>query len=131
MPHISRRKLNKNTQLKIHETLVKTVAKSSSLEKSNSLIEELLTPTEKIMLAKRLTIIILSMKGYSSYRISKILKVSHATVLRLSKNTSQYKSIEKLISRKSVLKQIEKEIDWIISTFPRKYGGRRWAFMDK
>lgn len=43
--------------------------------------EELLSPPEKIQLAKRLAIIVMLERGNSSYEISQALKVSVATVL--------------------------------------------------
>ncbi len=61
--------------------LIKTI---SSIKKGRDLqnfINDLLTPAEKTMLAKRLAISVLRTKGYNYRDISERLKVSTSTVL--------------------------------------------------
>ena len=79
MPHVSKNKIDVKTMTKIKKDLISVIIKPHS---KKTIVEELFTETEYIMLAKRLAIILLITKGVSKYRISKNLKVSISTVLR-------------------------------------------------
>lgn len=83
MPHISKRFLDKGEFSYIHKQLYSVIKELARTGKARVIFNELLTKTEKIMLAKRLAIIIMLDKGESSYSIEKILKVSTSTVGRM------------------------------------------------
>jgi uncharacterized protein YerC len=64
---------------------VKAIADLRKTKDVEFFIADLLTPTEKIMIAKRLSIAILVAKGYDYRSISDILKVSSATIQSVNK----------------------------------------------
>jgi hypothetical protein len=82
MPHVSKHKMGQKINRIANEELRRTLSKSP-------LQAEILTETEKIMLAKRISIIYLLRIGESSYYIINTLKVSGSTVRRLQKQLWQ------------------------------------------
>lgn len=85
MPHISDKKLNKNIAKQIDNQLL-NILSSTKTEDLKFIMEYLLTPTERLMLAKRLAIFILLKDGLSGYKISKLLKISKTTVSKFAGN---------------------------------------------
>lgn len=83
MPHVSKIKLDKKTEVKIIKTLEFVLAKINHEEEMKGFILSLMTPTERIMLAKRLAIIILLREGLPEYRIANTLHVTRITVSRM------------------------------------------------
>ncbi|NIT04611.1 helix-turn-helix domain-containing protein [Candidatus Saccharibacteria bacterium] len=69
---------------KIRHAFSQSLAKISSEKEMERYIFDLLTPTEQIMLAKRLAIAALLVRGLSYQEISKRLKVSTSTVARVN-----------------------------------------------
>jgi len=61
---------------------------STSLARGKARIRSILTPTERIMLAKRLAIITMLEEDRSDYEIMKTLNVSISTIRRLDKKRS-------------------------------------------
>ena len=84
MPHISKQFLEKKKFHDIHNQLFKVINLLVREGKTTTILNELFTKTEKLMLAKRLAIIYMLDKQESSYAISNILKVSQSTVARMS-----------------------------------------------
>src|SRR3989344_590523 len=85
MPHLSKRKLQKDVYFSIYEQLDFCITQHKNKTKRSKFLSEILTETERIMLAKRLAIIAMLIKGASSYSIEKILKISSSTVKRLER----------------------------------------------
>lgn len=83
MPQISRRFLQSKVQKKMDELLIELIGKCRSREEAAGFTAALLTPTEKTMIAKRLAITLMLLKGYSPGDIDDILKVSIATVYKV------------------------------------------------
>ena len=84
MPHVSRKKLKKEQFEKIYEKLALVFNEAGKNKKSELILEEFLTTTEKIMLAKRLAVIFMLNEKVSIYHISETLFVSPSTVDRIS-----------------------------------------------
>lgn len=82
MTQISRRNVAKDIQERISEILLKTLIKLSNKSEVSLFVEEFLTPTEKIVLSKRLAIALLLIKGYDYNSICGILKVTPNTIAR-------------------------------------------------
>lgn len=80
MPQVSRRPLKKETENRITDLFFRSVTLCASAKQAADFIDELLTPTEKIMLIKRLAIAYLLLGGYSYDMIGSALKVSRTTV---------------------------------------------------
>ncbi len=123
MPHVSNQKLDSDTQIKLFKKLLK-------LLEATSAASELLTRTEKIMLAKRLAMIMMLSDDLPQHKISEILKVSPSTVARFSLRveSGQYKNIVKILHKPKI--DLEK-IVWGILTaggyLPPRVGKRYWT----
>ena len=82
MPHLSKQRLQKETYVKINRELGKALEKLVRVNKKEAFMYELLTFTERVMLAKRLAIILMLDRDNSYYEIQHTLKVSPSTVAR-------------------------------------------------
>lgn len=102
MPHVSKGKLNQKV-LKDLESYIRSVVAAPTNKQRASIFDELLTQTEKVMLAKRLGILFLLKKGFSLYKISKILKISSSTAerFRLEYEIGKYKHTISWIQRQT------------------------------
>lgn len=85
MPHVSRRKVKRKIYSKMQSNLIGIFLSSRSKSETAQLINDILTSTERIMLAKRIAIILMLNDGYSFRAIEKSLKVTLQTVLRFWK----------------------------------------------
>lgn len=84
MTKISRRYFDKELENKIFEVFLKTIVDIKTPTEAKNFIEDLLSPTEKIMLIKRLAIAVLLTKGKTYDYIDHTLKVSRATIMTVS-----------------------------------------------
>lgn len=87
----------------------------NSQDDASSLINDLLTPTEKVMLSKRFSIAFMLLERYDYQSIANILKVSYATIGSVSfwlkvKGGGIRKVIEKIKQTES-LKRIWEQIE--------------------
>lgn len=84
MTQVSRLPLRKEIENRIFEIFLISLGKVKAKNDVKNFIDDLLSPTEQIMLAKRLSIAYLLGNGYDQRAISKLLKVSLSTVNRVS-----------------------------------------------
>jgi len=113
MPHVSKQLLEKEKFLDIHKQLFKVMTELSRSGKTKAILNQLLTKTEKLMLAKRLAIIFMLNQKESTYAISNILKVSQSTAARMSllyENGAYADIIEEMRKQNSFWTQLEKII---------------------
>lgn len=85
MPHVSRRKLEKKAEYKLLGSLEVVLGRFSKTE-SREFLFSLLSPTERIMLAKRLGIIVLLSENVPHSSIASALNVTRETVARVELN---------------------------------------------
>ena len=129
MPHISGKKLNSNISEKLFTKLIAILGKAKEKQHLDLVINELFTPIEKIMLAKRLAIILMLANNTPQHRIVDILKVSPSTVSKMSLKieVGKYAIILKISKKEKT--DIEK-IVWQILTvggiMPPKVGRKYW-----
>lgn len=97
MPHVSRKKLKKKIYQKIGDQFVEFVLELKSSQDAKSFLTNLLTKIERIMLAKRLAVICMLMRGYSFEAIQHALQVSPATIDKFWKIIKQYPNSFSLI----------------------------------
>lgn len=102
MTHISKFKMKDRVKQRISANLANALLESG-VAQGRAMLDTLLTPTERIMLAKRLAIIVMLEREYSYYRIMKTLKVSTSTIKRLHRNleTGQYRFVQRALGKKS------------------------------
>lgn len=115
MSRLSRRLLDKELEGRIFEVFLKTIVDIKTTAEAKNFIEDILSPTERIMLIKRLAIAVLLTKGKTYEYIDHTLKVSRATIMNVSlwlkhgKNGYR-KAIEKIIesqNKEALLDKIE------------------------
>lgn len=80
MAQISKRWLRPDVENKIRGLLVECVAKCRDQKAASNFIDVLLTDTEKIMIAKRIAIALMLIKGNKAEEIDDRLKVSLGTI---------------------------------------------------
>jgi hypothetical protein len=84
MPHVSQKQINKKVLQKLSDLLFSSITNKNVTRKQQQLaFGELFTPTEKIMLGKRLAAIHMLSQGVSPYKIGKALQLSHTTTMKL------------------------------------------------
>jgi uncharacterized protein YerC len=103
MPQVSKNLLSKEVEDKVLGIFLETFAQIRTKERAEKLLSDLLTPTERVMLAKRLAIAYMVFKGYDYRTISRVLKVSLATVARIKNTQSLSGEGFKLVIKKMVL----------------------------
>jgi uncharacterized protein YerC len=135
---VSRRPLQKEVDEQIFGLLVKVLTDSFSKEEAGQLIDDLLTPTEKIVLAKRLAIALLLAKKYSYGEIREILKVSQQTIalvnVSLRYRGGGYRNfVSRLLREQKVAKTWQKLEDLILNatTLGRGKGTGFWRGIKK
>ena len=137
MPHVSKQKLDKETLNQISERLITIIIKLQNKDEASAFLEDLLTKTERIMLAKRLAITIMLERGYPFQVISQSLKVSEATISvmrdRIDRGGRGFKNILEKLEKDRSIEKLLKILDTIISAFamPPIAGKGRWKFLYK
>ena len=130
MPHISNKKLDDKYFNKLYLQLVKLLDTTGTARKSDILLGEFLTETEKIMFAKRLAIVCLIIEGVSKPYISDILLISPSTVDRISLKyeIGAYPYMSQVIKKNS--KTIWETVESLIhDSVSRQVGKRRLSWM--
>jgi len=84
MSQISRNPLKKKTEEKLLKIFFKTIDDLRGEEGVEKFFGDLLTPTEKVMLSKRLGIAVLLTKGATYGEISEALNVTSGTINKIS-----------------------------------------------
>ena len=108
MPHISRKHLEVKEFERIYEELIQIFG-SASEYKSKQIFYEFFTKTERVMFAKRLAVIALLSKDFSTYEIATKLAMSPATVDRMSLKFERgdYDGLVMLIKKLKFLDELE------------------------
>lgn len=107
MPQVSRRPIDKNLEQRMYELLWGAIAKLDKKESVSEFLKDILTPTERVMIAKRLAMALLLARGWDQEAISRYLKVSTATVQTIKRVLATG-----ALGYKKVILQIEKDENW-------------------
>ena len=111
MAQISKYPISKDVYERVFDVFLKTIVDLQTKKQVSDFFQEFLTPTERIMLAKRLAIGILLAKEYEYREICKILRVSTATIGTVALSYKYGKNYKKVISK---LLQDEKIEDFFL-----------------
>jgi len=84
MTQVSRIPLRKEVEQRVYEVLMESIAAARSRNTVVRLLDDLLSPTERLMIAKRLSIAFLLLRKYDQRTVSRWLKVSLSTVSKVS-----------------------------------------------
>ena len=107
MPRVSKFYLRKNEKDMILNHLFFLISSLRQSKEIEQFIESFLTKEEQIMLAKRLVLFMMLVRGYSHSEIKNVLHLSHETVRQhamqfSSKNTTFQNTIKRLLRRDDV-----------------------------
>src|SRR3989344_5978957 len=116
MPHISSKKLDPVLLEKLFNKLISIFMKAQEKKSLSLLIDEILTTTEKIMLAKRLAVILMLSGNTPQHKIADALKVSPTTVVKISLGIEIGKFDSILKISKSERADMEKILEKILET---------------
>jgi uncharacterized protein YerC len=130
MPHISSKKLDKKILDQLFKKLVCTLDRASDRNLLFKALFELLTPTERIMLAKRLTMATLVSSEIPNHRIAEVLLVSPATSAKISLGVEKGK-FDTLLKMSQKEKTDLEKIAWLLLTMgglvPPQLGRKYWS----
>ena len=135
MPKVSRNQLSREMQQEMMRAFIQTLVKISDDALLRRFLDDLLSPTEKLMLSKRLMAAVLLQRGYSGGAVCTALKMSKTTVWliqrELVKSGEGYRTVFDRFFRESrgprILDAIERFLNAI--TLPVKGSRssmRRW-----
>lgn len=102
MTQVSRRILQRDIEQKVAGTFLEAISQVRDKNEVQLFINDLLTPVERIMLAKRFAIAVLLLKGWGYGPIEDLLKVSGDTISRVSlvlKTNVGYKKVVDRLAR--------------------------------
>lgn len=111
MPPVSKNKVEEGVLSKLFDLFFEVIGKKNNRDDFESILQGILSSTEKIMIAKRLAIYYLLIKNIDYTIICATLKVSAATVYKfkfiLENNTRIASSFEKIILNEKILNFLE------------------------
>ena len=115
MSQVSKRILKADVTERLFQNFWEMFANIKQTRQIQLFLEDFLSPTEKIMLAKRMAIAILFSKGYDHRTISSMLKVSTTTVNNIARflnaKTPGYQLLIKKYSQKQSIKEFIQELE--------------------
>lgn len=136
MPHVSKNKIEHTVVDEIESHLAILFARIKNKQDITIVLNDLLTRTERIMIAKRLAIILMLERNYPFRIISKTLKVSEATISamrdRFDRGGDGFEKILSYFEEHNNFKKLDYLISAIIRLFamPPYAGKGRWKFFE-
>lgn len=129
MVRISEKRVKKEIFVRILDQLFDYVVGVKTKSESKRFLNEFFTPSEKIMLAKRLALIVMLKRGYSFTAIRKTLKMSESTIAKFWRLLRQSKF--SFIQEKELAKKKKKEfwetLEKILNAGLPPRGRGRWS----
>lgn len=112
MVHVSRRKVPDKVLLRIYRLFFEVINRLHSQDYFSKLIDEIFSPKEKVMIAKRIGIVYLLTKGTDQTTIADVLKVSTNTVAKYAlafhkRETQLGRLLERMIAKEKVMGFLE------------------------
>ena len=136
MTHISRKNIKKDVADELADQFLTFLSLTRTKQDARTLARELLSQTERVMLAKRLAVVVLLVRGYTFVQIEETLGVSRQTVVRLWRETKEgrYEKIIRYARKHTSHFKKESFLDAFIRVIhigmpPR--AGKRWQQLDK
>ncbi len=99
MTQISKFRLNQKVQERILRNLFIAISKINKERQSKLFLDDLLTRTEKVVLAKRLAIALLLQSGSSYSDIKDLIKVSASTISSVNNKLNTGKGYREVINK--------------------------------
>lgn len=134
MAQVSKYPISKEVETRIFEILSKTISDLRNAVEIDDFLGDFLSPVERIMLAKRLSIAVLLAKGYDYQQVRKILRVSPSTIgavaISLKYAGKGYKNVVEKILREEKMEAFWQKIDDVIADLVPP-AGRNWSYWRK
>lgn len=131
MVQVSRRFLKKDINDRIYSLFISSIVFCNSSDSALAFINDLFTPTERVMLAKRFSIAFMLSDGYDYLTISEMLKVSTSTIgsvaLGLKNQGKGTRNIIGKIKKNETTKKIWEEIGESIMDMISSSRGMNWS----
>lgn len=130
MPHVSSKKLKREHLQKLYNEFSIALEKSAKKSWLKFFLDDFLTHTEKIMLAKRFAVIFLLSNRVPVSYIAESLHMSETTIFRMYNkyDIGKYSSLLKTISKEN--KEIWGILEKILRAgLPPRAGRGRWKFL--
>lgn len=133
MPHVSSKRVKKKVFNRISDELIATVSKLKGAQEIKGFLNELFTPTERVMLAKRLAAYLMIKRGYSFSVIEKTLKMSPSSLVRFWKVTKErhLTFIMKEVNRQKNNQKFWGEIESLLRMGLPPRGSERLAYVNR
>lgn len=135
MAQVSKYPISNIVADRIFEVFIKTLINIKNKREADDFAYDLFSPTEKIMLSKRIAIAFLLLKGYQYREISKILRVSLTTIgavsLSIKHGRGGYRRIlDKIVREENLEEFFGKTIEKLLSLpASSKKGGGEWRYL--
>lgn len=134
MAQISKYPISKDVADRIFDVFIKSFIKVKNGKDAQILANDLFTPTERIMLAKRLAIAFCLMKEYEYREISKLLRVSLTTIasinMKLKYGSNGYQTILERLNKEEKLEDLFKNTaDKILAAGKYGQGSGTWRYL--
>jgi len=131
MTQVSRYPIHKDVEKRMFEVLQETIAHLKNSEEIEDFLHDFLSPVEKIMLAKRLSIAVLLHKGYRYGSIAQILRVTPPTIatvsLLLKYSGKGYKKVVEKIANEEKMNAFWEKIEDVLAKIPHAKGSD-WSY---
>ena len=134
MSHVSKIKISEKISGDMGKNFTSFITRATNSKTVKIFLDEIFTPTEKIMFAKRLAVVTMLLRGFGYVQIRKTLKVSPTTVsyFQHACESGSFSYIQSVLGKKKeggqFLKALEKALSFRL---PPKTGRGRWDFLNK
>lgn len=134
MTQVSKYPVSKDVYERCWEIFTKTLIGIKNSKDADEIVSDLLTPTERIMLTKRLAIAFLLTEGYEYREIIKLLKVSFQTISSVN-NSLQYgnngykRAVSRIKKDERLMEIINKTAQALISPATVGKGSGTWRYL--
>lgn len=132
MVQLSRRPLKSEVKEEILENLWLSFVAVSKKEDVVDFVGDILSPTERLMLAKRLMIALLLIRGWKYEDIQNFLKVSGGTINAVRSNIERggrgFKFAAEKLEKKKSFNEIIQKIEKTLNVIPPIVGRGRWLY---
>lgn len=119
MTQVSKFLISDKVYKRCWEVFAKTLIGIKNTRDFQEIVEDLFTPTERIMFSKRLSIAMLLMQGYYYGEIAKVLRVSAPTItevnMKLKYSKGYRKAINKIMSDEKFIEYFNKLAQAVVS----------------
>ena len=130
MPHVSKKKLEEEQVEDLFLQIVYVLERATKRGELRPVLKQLLTPTEKVMLAKRLAVISMLSQDIPIFDIAENLSMSPSTIdlMSLKFETGSYSELIKHGLKRTDIADVIRMIETIGGIMPPR-GKGRWKYL--